>query len=76
MIIMEDKEDEIIVKVKDNGCGIDKENLDKIIKTFFTTKSVERGTGIGLTTVKSIVENDLKGKIEASSKKKDRKSVV
>jgi len=34
--------------VRDNGCGISKEYLDKIYDPFFTTKEVGMGTGLGL----------------------------
>ncbi len=57
----------INLEIKDNGSGISKENIDKIFNPFFTTKTPEKGTGIGLTTVKSIVENDLHGKIKVES---------
>ncbi len=57
-----------IIKVSDSGCGIKEENLGKIFQPFFTTKSPDKGTGIGLTTVKNIVENDLKGNIEAQNR--------
>ncbi len=57
------------IKIEDNGCGIEKENLDKIFNQFYTTKPADRGTGIGLTTVKSVVEKILKGKIEVESHK-------
>lgn len=53
--------------VKDNGSGIKKEHMDKIFKPFFTTKTSDRGVGIGLATVKSIVEKDFHGTIEVES---------
>jgi len=34
--------------VRDNGCGIPEENLNKIFDPFFTTKGVGKGTGLGL----------------------------
>lgn len=55
------------LEVSDTGSGISQENLEKIFEPFFTTKTLEKGTGIGLSTVKSIVEKDLKGKIEVES---------
>ena len=35
-----------MVNIRDNGCGIDKEDLNKIFDPFFTTKA--KGTGLGL----------------------------
>ena len=40
------KGDKAWFRVKDDGCGILEENLDKIFNPFFTTKS--NGTGLGL----------------------------
>ena len=34
--------------VEDNGCGIEKERIEKIFDPFFTTKGVGKGTGLGL----------------------------
>jgi two-component system, NtrC family, sensor histidine kinase HydH len=41
--------------VEDNGEGIRKENLKKILDPFFTTR--DKGTGLGLAIVNKIVEN-------------------
>lgn len=38
----------IELDIKDNGCGIAPENMDKIFKAFFTTKAKEKGSGLGL----------------------------
>ena len=42
------------LSIKDTGCGILKEDLDKIFDIAFTTKSKTGGTGIGLFIVKEL----------------------
>lgn len=58
----------VLLTVQDFGCGIQKKNLGKIFNLFFTTKSAEKGIGIGLPICKDIVEKELGGKIEVESK--------
>jgi two-component system sensor histidine kinase HydH len=50
-----EEKDSVIIQVKDSGKGIPKENLNKIFEPLFTTKM--QGTGLGLSSVKSIVES-------------------
>lgn len=50
----------------DSGCGITPENLDKIFDAFFTTQAGGQGNGMGLTTVKKIIDKH-HGYIEVSS---------
>lgn len=45
------------VTVTDSGCGLAPENLEKIYDPFFTTKPIGQGTGLGLTTSRSIIES-------------------
>ncbi|MBF0259413.1 MAG: response regulator [Desulfamplus sp.] len=54
--------------VEDNGCGMDSQMLSKIFEPFYTTKKSGEGTGLGLTTVKSIMEEH-QGKIVVESEK-------
>lgn len=44
----------IEVHIKDEGCGISEEEIEKVFSPFFTTK--RHGTGLGLSISKSIVE--------------------
>ncbi len=54
------------ITVADNGPGMDEETRAQVFKPFFTTKAAGRGTGLGLASVRAIVEN-LKGTIEIES---------
>jgi hypothetical protein len=46
--------DGVIVTIADEGCGIPRQNLERVFDPFFTTK--EEGTGLGLAICKQIVE--------------------
>ena len=53
-IKVEEGRDAYRVEIEDTGCGISKENEDKIFNPFFTTK--EKGSGLGLSIVRKIIE--------------------
>lgn len=54
--IMMQPADYALIVVKDNGAGIDNENIKRVFEPFFTTKKQNQGTGLGLSIVKSLVE--------------------
>jgi signal transduction histidine kinase len=59
-INIEKEKDTCRVEIQDTGIGIRDENLKKIFSPFFTTK--EKGSGLGLSIVKNIIEGH-KGKV-------------
>lgn len=60
-----DKEN-VSVRIKDDGCGISKENLDHIFEPFFSTRVKEGGTGLGLSITYGLVQ-ELGGRIAVES---------
>lgn len=60
------KENKYILKIADNGCGMDSETASRIFEPYFTTKAT--GTGLGMTMVYKIIK-EFSGEIEVSSHK-------
>lgn len=56
----------IILKISDEGPGIENENIEKIFQPFFTTKGVGNGSGLGLSVVHGIIKGH-RGTIEYKS---------
>lgn len=59
---------EVIIKLSDNGKGVEEKSLKKIFEAYFTTK--EEGIGLGLYMAKTIIEDSFNGKITLTSSKK------
>jgi PAS domain S-box-containing protein len=63
----------VIITIKDNGKGIDNENMEKIFEPFFTTKT--KGTGLGLAVCRQIARNH-NGELTINSRKGEGTTVV
>jgi two-component system, NtrC family, sensor kinase len=58
--------DDVLISIRDTGCGMDEETRAHIFEPFFTTKPVGEGTGLGLSIVFRIIE-DHHGQISVDS---------
>lgn len=58
--------DHVVIKVRDNGCGIKPENLSKIFEKRFSDGK-QNGTGLGLCQVQSAIDS-MNGTIDVQSK--------
>ena len=61
-----DKDKGIVVKVKDDGCGIPEADMERIFEPFFSTKKDKGGTGLGLSITYGLVR-EIGGTIQVES---------
>jgi len=57
-----------IIRISDNGGGVEKSLIPKLFEPFFTTKSDDGGTGLGLAISASIIDR-MRGRIRAFNDK-------
>ena len=58
-----EEDSRVLLKVYDNGGGVDEAIQNRIFEPYFSTKEEKNGTGLGLYMSKTIVERHLKGTI-------------
>ncbi len=57
---------QVVVTISDNGVGVPESDVNRVFDAFYTTKDVDRGTGLGLSVCKGLVE-ELGGAIRLKS---------
>ena len=65
-ISCEQTDNHVIIRFKDDGCGMDELTQTKLFEPFYTTKDVGEGTGLGLSISYGIIEKH-QGKLEVES---------
>jgi signal transduction histidine kinase len=59
--------EQVFIRIRDNGCGISSEYINRIFDPFFTTKEVGKGTGLGLAISYQIITEQHQGKLKCHS---------
>ncbi|MCF7794432.1 MAG: tetratricopeptide repeat protein [Candidatus Cloacimonetes bacterium] len=66
IVFVREKDKNIVISVKDNGCGMDKTSIEHVFDPFYTTKSEGKGTGLGLSICYGIIQ-EMNGTISIES---------
>ncbi|MBF0379768.1 MAG: HAMP domain-containing histidine kinase [Magnetococcales bacterium] len=61
------KGDMVLMRYRDDGCGMSKESVNKVFEPFFTTARDQGGSGLGMHIVFNLVTQALNGNIECLS---------
>jgi signal transduction histidine kinase len=62
-----EKDENVIIQIKDNGNGISENIMNKIFEPYFTTKHKSQGTGIGLYMCEEIIVKHMYGNISVEN---------
>lgn len=65
-ILTQSKGDQIVIEIRDTGCGMAEETIQNIFTPFYTTKEVGKGTGLGLSVCYDIIKS-YGGRIDVQS---------
>ncbi|RLA71413.1 MAG: hypothetical protein DRG24_05540 [Epsilonproteobacteria bacterium] len=66
MIETEEKNQEVLLSISDNGGGISEEMIEKVFEPYYSTKG-KNGTGLGLYMAKMIINKHAHGKISVNN---------
>jgi two-component system, NtrC family, sensor kinase len=58
---------QVIIKIQDNGCGMTEDIATRIFGHLYTTKPIGKGTGLGLSICKQIIEAKHQGHLTVES---------
>ena len=75
MTFYNEKEEQLIIGINDNGKGMSPEVQRQVLNPFFTTKAVGSGTGVGLSLTERIIKRH-GGKINIFSKEGEGTTVT
>ncbi|MEA2051059.1 MAG: ATP-binding protein [Campylobacterota bacterium] len=63
----EESKEYLILDIKDNGGGIQSDDINKVFEPYYTTKHKSQGTGIGLFMATQIITKNMGGSIVATN---------
>ncbi len=66
-IDMYKKDNNVVVKIRDNAGGINPKIIEKIFDPYFTTKHKSQGTGVGLYMCNQIISKHMNGLLDVSN---------
>jgi len=67
ILTVKEDDEKIIITIKDNAGGIPRNIINKVFEPYFTTKTKEDGTGLGLYITHTIITKKLKGTIKVEN---------
>ena len=66
-LLVKEEDEDVVITYKDDGCGLNAGQLDRLFDAFFTTKRGQGGSGLGTHIMYNLVTQALDGQIDAFS---------